>query len=63
MMIVRCTLGKGIRERQDPEVDRGPQAWRRAHINIISFYNIITNTSTIYGEVVYYIKPILLVSS
>jgi len=54
-IIVRCTPGKGIRGGQEPGVDRDQQARRRDLINIISFYLIVTNTSTIYPEVDYYI--------
>jgi len=36
-MIVRCTLGKGIRGGQEPGVDRDKQARRRDLINIISY--------------------------
>jgi len=56
-MIVRCTLGKGIRSGQDPGVDRDQQAQRRDLINIISYlhFYIVTNTSTIYTEENYYI--------
>jgi len=52
-MIVRCTLGKGIRSGQEPGVDRDQQARRRDLINIISYlhFYITTNTSTIYIEV------------
>ena len=52
-MIVRCTLGKGIRGGQDPGVDRDQQARRRDLINIISYlhFYIVTNTLTIYSEV------------
>ena len=52
-MIVRCTLGKGIRGGQEPRVDRDQQTRRRDLINIISYlhFYIITNTWTIYTEV------------
>ena len=54
-MIDRCTPGKGIRGGQEPGVDRDQPARRRDLINIISFYLIVTNTSTIYPEVYHYI--------
>ena len=54
-MIVRCTMGKGIRSGQEPGVDRDQQAGRRDLINIRSFYLIVINTSTIYPEVYHYI--------
>ena len=56
-MIVRCTLGKGIRGGQEPAVDRDQQEQRRDLINIVSYlhFYIVTNTSTIYAEVNHYI--------
>jgi len=56
-MLVRCTLGKGIRGRQEPGVDRDKQARRRDLINIISYlhFYIVINTSNIYTQVNYYI--------
>jgi len=54
-MIDRSTPGKDIRGGQEPGVDRDQQARRRDLINIISFYLIVTNTSTIHPEVYHYI--------
>jgi len=54
-MIVRCTEGKCIGEVVEPGVDRDQQVRKIDLINIIRFYLMVTNTSTIYPEVYDYI--------